>query len=766
MAQLPDVAALGERPTPQPAGGTASYEPPNWRQVGMGGQIIASGGHDLEEAAGILAATNDRQDIKVAQAAVNSLQQARTTQEFDPTTGFRNAKEGQAVGQQFVDTYTQKFSDAQSQLRDGLANPNQKQIFDQHASLQALQFKSALLTHQAQQTEKFNDSTDNGTLKLALTGMATRPQDELNFQTGMAQINGTIDAMGKRKGLPDAAVKELKSQYLDAAYSTRITSVMDGIPGVAPANPYLAEKMFKQMQDQLGPASQVHLANAVQKSVQSVQARDTASQFIFGTKNPVAPSTIAPATVGIAPLQGIVQGIVQDMESGGDVNAVSPKGARGAMQVMPATSSDPGFGVKPAQMGADGKVVTGELERVGRDYLGAMTARYNDPALVMAAYNAGPGQVDQWIKKFGDPRAGQISTQDWVSKIPFAETQNYVVNGLRKLNAAGGAPDAQIQAPTANQLKTDLYARVQNARKTAEEQYPGDTAYADAVASRTENYGRTVIANQQGVEAGARDGLFQGLVGSKADGSDKPMTIDALLTDPQQKANWDKATPETKLAIQSHFKNGASDPPRTADTQATLYRYMGMAANNREGFASEDLSPLISKLPHTDFDRLATMQMGARNKAELAADKGASLSHALSLSLSYALKPIGIQEPTKDTPQSKRVAFDQFTGALMTQLDQFQTQNKRPANDAEIVSMAKNLTTTVQVPGAWFGSTDKRAFEITPDTKIQPDAVPKDFRLGITSALTTAQGKPPTESQVQTAYLLHLRQPPKPKGGQ
>lgn len=753
MATLPDATALGERPVPQGAGGVSAYAPTNGLREA--GSIISGAGRDLAGAAEIVAATNQRQDVLTAQSAGNALQQARITAEFDPKDGFRNVKESGAVGQQFVDTYTEKFTLAQTGIRDSLANENQKRIFDQHAAVQGLAFKSALLQHQAQQTEAFNDSTANASVDLALRTMAQRPGDELTFQMGLAQINGTVDQTGKRKGLSPEVISASKAKMLDAAYTTRITSIMDGIPGVAPANPYRAEQMFKQVQDQLGPASQVHLAAQVQKAVQSVQARDTAKGFVFGDQTPLAPSAIAPAITG-KPLAAVVE----SMESGGRDFATdgsvltSSAGAQGRMQVMPATSSNPGFGVMPARDNSPE-----ELARVGRDYLGAMSARYNDPALVMAAYNAGPGQVDKWLAKFGDPRTGQITSAEWVAKIPFAETKDYVTNGLQKL---GGQPAVSTRAPTANELKIDLYARVQAARQTAEEQYPGDTAYADSVASRVENYGRTVIANQQGVEAGARDGLFRGIVGPNPNGSNKPQTIDQLLADPQQKANWDKATPETQAAIQAHFKAGAGDPPRSAETQALLYQFMGEFSNDRETFAARDLSSLITKLPHSDFDRLATMQVQARNKQDLEADKATNLQHALSLSTSYVLKPLGIETPTKNTSADKRAAYDKFTGALMQQLDQFQLLNKKRPNDQEIVTMAKNLTATVQVPGYWWGKNDVRLFEVGADQQKSVTAeVPADFRSGISAAISARTNAPATEAQIQAAYLAHLRNIPK-----
>ena len=68
--------------------------------------------------------------------------------------------------------------------------------------------------------------------------------------------------------------------------------------------------------------------------------------------------------------------------------------------------------------------------RLGSSYFQRMMSSYNSYPLAVAAYNAGPGRVNQWLRQNGDPRTGAVSWIDWIERIPIFETKNYVTRVL------------------------------------------------------------------------------------------------------------------------------------------------------------------------------------------------------------------------------------------------------------------------------------------------------------------------------------------------
>lgn len=121
-------------------------------------------------------------------------------------------------------------------------------------------------------------------------------------------------------------------------------------------------------------------------------------------------------------------------ESSFNPAAVSSAGARGLLQLMPATAkamaksvgvafsqdrltSDPAYN---AQLGA------AFLAQLHESYGGSFI-------MTFAAYNAGPSRVSAWVKQYGDPRDPNVDAVNWIERIPFTETRNYVQRVMENL---------------------------------------------------------------------------------------------------------------------------------------------------------------------------------------------------------------------------------------------------------------------------------------------------------------------------------------------
>ncbi len=134
-----------------------------------------------------------------------------------------------------------------------------------------------------------------------------------------------------------------------------------------------------------------------------------------------------PASYRIADIDRAAVYAVARQESRFDRNAVSSSGARGLMQLMPATARETagklGVSYSASRLTAD----PAYNALLGSTYLAAQLDRFgNSLVLAAAAYNAGGGNVSKWIAIFGDPRQGRVDPVDWIEMIPFNETRDYV----------------------------------------------------------------------------------------------------------------------------------------------------------------------------------------------------------------------------------------------------------------------------------------------------------------------------------------------------
>ncbi|MAH06292.1 MAG: hypothetical protein CL561_12115 [Alphaproteobacteria bacterium] len=166
-------------------------------------------------------------------------------------------------------------------------------------------------------------------------------------------------------------------------------------------------------------------------NVSVLLARKAAMQHIYYAQNyayPVLDTDVYDYKIPPSSLSPLfVHGLIRQ-ESLFDNNAKSAVGARGLMQLMPATARQTArelgiqYNINWLQDRPEYNIALGSAyaESVIRQFDNAYP-------LAIAAYNAGPHRVQSWLRTYGDPRRNEIDWIDWIELIPFSETRNYVM---------------------------------------------------------------------------------------------------------------------------------------------------------------------------------------------------------------------------------------------------------------------------------------------------------------------------------------------------
>jgi soluble lytic murein transglycosylase len=169
-----------------------------------------------------------------------------------------------------------------------------------------------------------------------------------------------------------------------------------------------------------------------------------------------APYGLHPLGPAAEPEPGLVNAVTRQ-ESNFDPEAISSANARGLMQLLPATAEAVakrlGLRHRTPMLLADPL----HNMRLGAGYLEQMLNRFGGALpLAVAAYNAGPARVEEWLGTMGDPRGGgDVTMLDWMEMIPFTETRNYVQRVIENMPVyrARDPAAAALEHPMARWLR-------------------------------------------------------------------------------------------------------------------------------------------------------------------------------------------------------------------------------------------------------------------------------------------------------------------------
>ena len=199
-----------------------------------------------------------------------------------------------------------------------------------------------------------------------------------------------------------------------------------------------------------------HLALTMGDTQMAVKVGKTAlERGYFGLTHYAYPTVAIPA---FEPLRTLTEPAltyaIARQESEFNTLTKSPVGARGILQIMPGTAK----GVcRQYKLKCEVGKLTADPSynaRLATAYAADITEQFNGSYIMgIAAYNAGPGRVNEWVSKIGDPRSPGVDPVDWVEMLHLDETRDYV----KKVMSNVQVYRAELEDPAkALRIRTDL----------------------------------------------------------------------------------------------------------------------------------------------------------------------------------------------------------------------------------------------------------------------------------------------------------------------
>ena len=608
------------------------------------------------------------------------------------------------------DETSKAFDSYYSEVAAGLTSDKQRMALSKLSADRKESMQRTLYQHSSGEMERHYDGEFKASIDTARSAAALAYGDPKKVDEELQRAIKIVSANVVRKGLGEeartAAIRSLTST-IHADVATRMLE----------QDPLKAQRYVQQNADKYEAQDLLSLYAKLDPAVTRIKGMQAGDAIFNG----------APAA---APGGNVLFSAMIRQESGGQqlgkngAPLTSPKGAVGIAQLMPGTAQE---AAKLAGLPWDETRYKTDAEynqRLGAAYFGRLQRDFGgNPVLSVAAYNAGPGMVDDWVNgtnktgknpsglKIGDPRKGEISSEEFARRIPFGETRNYVAKVMATAGGAGGERTLSSMLAKADGIADPEQRRIAQAQ--VRQRFEQDKL------AREERYMKDYTA--------AQDVAF-----SKPGGwRDIPPTVWAAI----------KSEDRTRL-VQGAPK--ASDP----DTLLLLQNNPSLWQSGQ----IERYRPLLSEGDYRTFFNHGN-GADAQQKIRAATIDSDQFNNALAQAGMNNLLTAKKGSDDQKTLLELRTKFQQM-------IDAEQQDKKRALSLDEKNGLLTQLIKPVKVrmvrTGTLFGlgdgeatPEDRRAFQVKNPRNI---IIPPDARAKI-SADMKARGITPTNDRVLSAYL-------------
>lgn len=270
-------------------------------------------------------------------------------------------------------------------------------------------------------------------------GLSEKAAD--HYRRAATELDTFHGQLARQRLEPGRRPISLKPPAMPTAEQIRRFNALDAVQAAVIARksslePTLVRAFLNQLRNSAEGEAEVamvaHLAEALgdtQGAVRIAKSAVARGQNLVIYAYPVHPF---PAYTALRqPPEAALLLAIARQESEFNTRTMSGAGARGLLQVMPITAKhvcrDYKVRCDIPRLMTDISYNTSLASAYIADRMDEFQGSY---VLAIAGYNAGPGRARQWIRQFGDPRDPKVDVIDWIERIPFQETREYVAKVL------------------------------------------------------------------------------------------------------------------------------------------------------------------------------------------------------------------------------------------------------------------------------------------------------------------------------------------------
>lgn len=683
----------------------------------LGADIARGVGQAANMLAGIAQKEQEKADVAALMDADRQLADLELRLFNDPEKGAYATRGRDAFG--LPDRVFPEWDKSVSEI-EGRLTPAQRAAFQRQAQGRRGDLQRGLSRHILQESERYYTAESQAYISTAVDAAAANYTDPERVEVELGRIaRGVMSAPGMEGASPTVVNEAIRASQSKALRAVTERMMLDDPTG--------AENYLLRMQDRMAAGDVADLREKLQPLSQAREVTAIADSIWNGGGTTGAP-------VGT---DGVWANMIRRESGGRQFDAqgnplTSSAGAVGIAQVMPGTGPE---AARLAGLPWDEERYKNDAsynKALGRAYFDKQVETFGDARLAAAAYNAGPGAVQKWIKEIGDPRTGEISMADFVAAIPFKETREYVQavapGGDAPQPSSGGKPTlSSLMAQARNiadpkvrrEVESDITRRWQ--LREAEE--------ADRNEAMTEEINGLV----ENAPAGAR--------------------LESVLS-PEQLA-W--AQREGKAgAWQTRLTNRVNDAqvvtdPRTMTTLQALFT----KAENGDKAAIDEVRRMN---PVEYFDKLDPQARDYVQRRRLAlvaparsTEKPADFATEDELMRATVFEPLGITAKPKEGEDEADAALrTQFMQSYWARLNEKQKELGRSASSEEKQQIMRDL----MIP---FAVTTRNRFlpDSTETVRAFQMEVPDDQRAMIVDAYRRKHNRNPSEAEVTALYARY-----------